>query len=137
MTHHNLAIILSQDYVEVKHVTQPKEPSKRRIRERSRELRGKIARMDFVASGTLHTRTKTCGKKNCKCATDPEERHGPYHEWSRRKGGKLQHKIVNASQADLLKRAIANSREIQALLAQWEDETAQEILNPESEDNSK
>ena len=118
-------------------MNRPTKPSKRRIKERTRELKRKIARMDFVVSGTLHTRTKVCGRKNCKCATDPEERHGPYHEWSRRKGGKLQHKIVNASQADLLKRAIANYREIQALLAQWEDETAQEILNPESDDNSK
>ena len=137
MTHHNLAIILSPDYVDVKYMTRPTKPSKRRIKERARELKKKIARMDFVASGTLHTRTKVCGRKNCKCATDPEERHGPYHEWSRRKGGKLQHKVVSASQADLLQHAIANHREIRALLAQWEDETASEILNPESEVDSK
>lgn len=118
-------------------MTQPKKPSKRRIKERARELKKKIARMDFVASGTLHTRTKVCGRKNCKCATDPKERHGPYHEWSRRKGGKLQHKVVSASQADLLRHAIANRRKIQALLAQWEDETASEILYPESEHDSK
>jgi len=118
-------------------MTRPTKPSKRRIKERARELKKKIARMDFVASGTLHTRTKACGRKNCKCATDPEERRGPYHEWSRRKEGKLQHKVVSASQADLLQHAIANHREIRALLAQWEDETASEILNPESEVDPK
>lgn len=90
--------------------------------------------MDFVASGTMHERTKVCGRKNCKCASDPAERHGPYYEWSRRKDGKLLHKIVTPEQAKLLKRSIANHRHIQALLAQWEEETAEEILNPPESD---
>ena len=116
-------------------MTDEVKPSTKRIRARSQELRQKIGRMDFVASGTLHVRTKVCGKKNCKCATNPEERHGPYHEWSWRKDGKLRHKIVTPEQAQLLKQAISNHREIQTLLAQWEDETASEILNP-SEGNT-
>ena len=111
-------------------MTNEKKPSRKRIRARSQELRRKIGRMDFVASGTLHVRTKICGRKNCKCATDPEKRHGPYHEWSRRKDGKLWHKIVTPEQARLLERAISNHREIRALLARWEEETASEILNP-------
>ena len=51
-----------------------KKPSRKRIRARSQELRRLIGRMDFVASGTIHVRTKVCGRKNCKCATDPEQR---------------------------------------------------------------
>ena len=112
-------------------------PSARRIRARSQQLRRLIARMDYVASGTIHVRTKVCGKKNCKCATDPEQRHGPYHEWSRSKDGTLQHRIVTADQARLLQRAIRNYREIQALLARWEEETASEILDPKQEDSRK
>jgi hypothetical protein len=112
-------------------------PSSRRIRARSQELRRLIGRMDYVASGTLHVRTKVCGKKNCKCATDPEQRHGPYHEWSRSKEGRLEHRVVTADQARLLQRAITNYREIQSLLARWEEETASEILEPEQEDSRK
>lgn len=112
-------------------------PSRKRIRERTQDLRRQIARMDFVASGTMHERTKVCGRKNCKCASDPAERHGPYYEWSRRKDGKLQHKIVTSEQAELLKQSIANHRQIQALLAQWEDETAQEILSPPESNDLK
>jgi len=118
-------------------MTDEKKPSKQRIRARSQELRQRIGRMDFVASGTLHVRTKVCGKKNCKCATDSEQRHGPYHEWSRRKDGKLRHKVVTPEQARLLKRAISNRREIQTILAQWEEETASEVLNPSEGDESK
>lgn len=93
--------------------------------------------MDYVASGTIHVRTKVCGKKNCKCATDPEQRHGPYHEWSRSKGGTLEHRVVTAEQARLLQKAISNYREIQSLLARWEEETASEILAPEQADSRK
>lgn len=118
-------------------MTRPKAPSKKRIRQRSREVRLAIGRMDFVASGTLHSRTKVCGRRNCKCATDPKARHGPYHEWSRRVDGKLRHSIVSASQAELLRRAIANHREILALLNLWEDETAAEILNLENTEKRK
>ena len=70
-------------------------------------------------------------------ATDPAERHGPYFEWSRLINGKLKHKVVSPEQAQLLKQAIANKREIQALLAQWEEETASEILNPLQDDERK
>lgn len=112
-------------------------PSARRIRARSKELRRLIGRMDYVASGTIHVRTKVCGKKNCRCATDPEQRHGPYHEWSRSKNGALEHRVVTAEQARLLQRAIGNYREIHSLLARWEEETASEILAPAGEDQRK
>lgn len=118
-------------------MTDEVKPSTKRIRARSQELRQKIGRMDFVASGTLHVRTKVCGRKNCKCATNPKDRHGPYHEWSWRKDGKLWHKIVTPAQAKLLRRAISNHREIRTLLSLWEDETASEILNPSEEDQAK
>ncbi|MFH1177811.1 MAG: DUF6788 family protein, partial [Acidobacteriota bacterium] len=75
--------------------------------------------------------------KNCRCATDPQERHGPYHEWTRSKDGKLQHRVVTPDQAHFLQRAIANYREIHSLLAQWEEETASEILSPGQEDNQE
>lgn len=112
-------------------------PSRKRIRVRSQELRRLIGRMDFVASGTIHVRTKVCGRKNCKCATDPAQRHGPYHEWTRSKDGTFQHRVVTPEQAKLLHRAIANHREIQALLARWEDESVSEILSPEMAENEK
>jgi len=119
-------------------MTMEKKPSIQRIRARSQKLRRMIEKMDFVASGTIHVRTKVCGRKNCKCATDPDARHGPYHEWTRSKNGKLLHRVVSSDQARFLQRAISNYREIQSLLARWEQETASEILHPgNQEDSSK
>ena len=112
-------------------------PSRRtrrnRIRQRTRALRRAISAMDYVASGTLHSRTKVCGRPNCRCADDPDARHGPYHEWSRRSGGRLVHRVITAQQAKSITRAIENHRELQELVARWEEETASEVLDAESE----
>ena len=94
---------------------------------RIRRIQAHIARFDFVCSGTLLTRTKVCGKPNCRCATDPEARHGPYYEWSRREGGRLVHSIVSSSEARVLGRAIRNYRAIQRLLRNWQDQSVKAI----------
>ena len=112
---------------------QSKRPSRIRVRKRTQELRRAISAMDFVVSGTIHKRTKVCGRKNCRCAIDPAARHGPYYEWSRRQEGRLFHSIVTPEQAKVLSRAIQNYRVIKQLLARWEYETAKEVLNPGEE----
>jgi len=104
-----------------------------RLRQRTQDLRRRIGAMDYVASGTLHSRTKVCGRPNCRCATDPRARHGPYHEWSRRREGRLVHRILTASQAERIARAIANHQELLALVARWEEETATHALDDEVE----
>jgi hypothetical protein len=105
-----------------------KAKQKKLIRSRTIEIRQAISAMDHVASGTLQTRTKVCGRPNCRCATDPKHRHGPYYEWNRRIDGRLIHRILSEQQAELVARAIANLREVKRLLFLWEHETAEEIL---------
>jgi hypothetical protein len=106
-------------------------PRGARIRRRTKALRQQIAGKDYASSGTLHVRTKVCGRPNCACATDVAARHGPYYEWTRRVDGKLVHRVVTAEQARLIERALANYRDIGKLLARWEHETVQEILHAE------
>ncbi len=95
-------------------------------------IQTQIARFDFVCSGTLLTRTKVCGKPSCRCATDPEARHGPYYEWSRREEGRLVHSIVSSSEARVLGRAIRNYRAILRLLRNWQDQSVKAIRNSKS-----
>jgi hypothetical protein len=110
-----------------------KKPSRTRVRAHTQTLRRAISQMDFVASGTIHKRTKVCGRPNCRCANDPTARHGPYYEWSRRQDGRLVHSVITPAQAELFTQAIQNYREIQQLLGLWERETAKEVLNPGEE----
>lgn len=94
-----------------------------RAHQRIAELRAALAEMEYVCSGTLLERMKTCGAPTCRCARDPAARHGPYYEWGHMKAGKLAHRLVSAEQASLLRRAIANYRRLKKLLRSWESET--------------
>jgi hypothetical protein len=94
-----------------------------RAHQRIAQLRAELAEMEYVCSGTLLERMKTCGSPTCRCARDPAARHGPYYEWGHMKAGKLVHRLVSAEQASLLRRAIANYRRLKKLLRSWEGET--------------
>jgi hypothetical protein len=104
----------------------------RTLRQRTQEIRSALQTLTLVCSGTLSLRTKLCGRKACRCATDPAARHGPYHEWTRREDGRYRHSVVSPEQAELLQLGIANYRQIQHLLRLWEAETAAVILQPEN-----
>jgi hypothetical protein len=92
-------------------------------RKRIAGIRAALNAMDYFCSGTLLRRMKVCGKPNCRCAQDPNARHGPYYEWGHMKGGKLVHRVVSPEQAALLRLAIANYRKAKKLMRAWESET--------------
>jgi hypothetical protein len=106
-------------------------PAHRRriIRGLTQELREAIESLDYFCNGTLLSRTKTCGRPNCRCAKDPSARHGPYYEWTRMKNGRLVHSSVSREQAALLERALANARQVQELLKRWHELSEADILD--------
>jgi len=110
-------------------------PDRARLRRRTRELRRLLSNLDYLASGTLTQRMKTCGKPNCRCATDPSARHGPYYEWGYRHDGKLKPRSAPAERAELMQQAIDNYQRVRELLHEWELLTADEIINPEPNDD--
>ena len=87
-------------------------------------IRRQIAAMGLVAQGTVSKRTKVCGRPNCRCAEDPQARHGPYYEWTRREEGRYVHTVISAEQAEELIAAIDNHKRVLALLTRWSTETA-------------
>ena len=92
------------------------------------EIRGELDDIDYLVNGTMLSRTKTCGKATCRCATDPDARHGPYYEWTRMKDGRLVHTTVSPEQAAILNHAIANDRKLQELVKRWHELSEAEIL---------
>ena len=94
-------------------------------------IQAQLVRLDHISSGTLHTRTKVCGKPNCRCAQDPADRHGPYYEWSWREGDRGVHLVITRDQAKALRRALRNYQKVKSLLARWEEESARTILGEE------
>ena len=101
-------------------------PSKRalqRARERIDAIRTSLSGYELMCSGTLIQRMMTCGKPGCRCATDPSARHGPYFQWVRMRGGKPAARYVSQAQAQLLREAIENHRQVKKLLREWEENT--------------
>ena len=92
-------------------------------RDRIARIQEQIRALDVLCTGTLAKRTKRCGQAACRCARDPDARHGPYYEWGRMKGGKLVNRMVSLDEATMLRRAIANYRGVRRLLRTWEDQT--------------
>jgi hypothetical protein len=103
--------------------------TEKEARKRIADIKKEIAKMDLVCSGTLIERTKTCGKPNCRCATDPKARHGPYYEWTRSEDGRFVHRTVSASQAADVNESIANYKALKDLLSQWKRITLEIILS--------
>ena len=101
-------------------------PSKRgvqRARARIESIRASLAEFELLCSGTLSQRMMKCGKPNCRCASDPGARHGPYYEWGRMRAGKPTHRYVSEQQAQILRQAIDNYRLVKRLLREWEEHT--------------
>ena len=92
-------------------------------RQRIAQVRATLGRIELVCSGTLSERMMKCGKPNCRCATDPSARHGPYYEWGRMRGGKIVHRYLTPQQAQVLRQAIDNYRQVKKLLRSWEEDT--------------
>lgn len=98
-----------------------------RARRRIAQIRDEIGRLDYICSGTLLRRTKVCGKPACRCAVDPEARHGPYYEWSRREGDRLVHSVLGPAEGAFFARALRNYRSVRRLLKRWERESVRAI----------
>ncbi len=90
-------------------------------------IRHKIAAMELVAQGTLSKRMKVCGRPNCRCAEDPQARHGPYYEWTRREKGRYVNTLITEEQAGELAAAIDNHKRVLELLKRWSAETARTL----------
>lgn len=95
----------------------------KQARKKIARIRETLSGVEYLCSGTLLQRTKVCGKPGCRCAQDPNARHGPYFEWGHMQSGKLVHRTVSPEQAVLLQLAIDNYRSVQQLLRDWEVET--------------
>ena len=87
-----------------------------------------LATIERICQGTLLRRTKVCGRPGCRCALDPQARHGPYYEWSRLEKGRLVHSVVSREQAQEIIQAIRDFRRIQRTLRRWQLNSGDAIL---------
>jgi uncharacterized protein DUF6788 len=71
-----------------------------------RELAAQLAQPEPMRRGSLSERRVKCSKAGCRCAEDPQARHGPYFSLTRVVEGRTRSRFLSAEQASLVRRQI-------------------------------
>ncbi len=85
-----------------------------------RRIAAELGQLGFTLPGSVVKRTVTCGKPACRCATDPDQRHGPYIQRSRTVKGRTVNKMLSVEQLDRYQPWIDNGRRLRDLAHQLE-----------------
>ncbi len=96
------------------------DPLPEEARTRLAELKAQIEPIGIVLRGSVTERYVPCGKKGCRCQADPPRLHGPYYEWTTKVAGKTRNVRLRPDQARTYREWIANSRQLDQLIAEWE-----------------
>src|SRR6266581_937592 len=100
--------------------TVPPTPSQRARAARIAAQIAELAQAGFILPGTLTERMTRCGYPRCRCHADPPRRHGPYHQWTRKKNGKTATRILTDDQAADYGPWFDNHRRLRELIAELE-----------------
>ncbi|MGH3755895.1 MAG: DUF6788 family protein [Pseudonocardiaceae bacterium] len=86
-------------------------------------IAARLADAGFALPGTLTERSMRCGKPTCRCAADPPQLHGPYHQWTRKIDGKTLTRNLTDDQLTRYGPWLADAQRLRALLAELEELT--------------
>ncbi|MEW6282753.1 MAG: DUF6788 family protein [Candidatus Eremiobacterota bacterium] len=92
--------------------SQPGPKVLRALEARYDRLRRRLARLGYLAVGTVTASRLPCGNPDCRCRRAPRFRHGPYYYWTSKVGGKTVSKLLKPDEARLYLRWIANRRRL-------------------------
>jgi len=84
-------------------------------------LKKELLSIGFLCVGSVSSVYRPCGKQNCRCQTDPEFRHGPYFQWTRKIKGKTVSRFLNDENAQECLDWIANQRKLQDIIKQMQE----------------
>src|ERR1700734_3395911 len=79
------------------------------------------AQAGFILPGTLTDRMPRCGSPGCRCRADPPQLHGPYHQWTRKIGGKTVTRILTDDQLADYQPWFDTQRRLRALITELEE----------------
>jgi len=89
--------------------------------QRRKQIHTEIATLGPCLPGTISARRLRCGNPRCRCRnTDSDQRHGPYHYWTRKIAGKTASKLLNTDQAARYQTWLDNNKRLHALVRELE-----------------
>lgn len=87
-----------------------------RYRQEYQRLKRQLQALGYVCLGSITRRWITCGNPACACHRDPDRRHGPYYQWTRKIGGRTETRMLDESLLRLYQEGIRNHRRLDAIL---------------------
>jgi hypothetical protein len=84
-------------------------------------ITARLAGLPFALPGTLADRMTRCGYPGCRCHAGPPRRHGPCHQWTRRKNGKTATRILTDEQLADYAPWFGNHRRLRELVTELEE----------------
>ncbi len=87
---------------------------------RHRTLAAQLAEVGFISRGSVIAGYTTCGKDSCRCRNDPDQRHGPYWQWTRAVRGRTATRRLSPRQAALYRQWIANQRALDRIVSRMQ-----------------
>ncbi len=91
-----------------------------RARRIAAEIAADLAQTGFALPGTLTERMTRCGYPGCRCHAGPPRLHGPYHQWTRKIGGKTVTRLLTDDQLAGYQPWFDNQRRLRSLIAELE-----------------
>lgn len=95
---------------------QRRQRSLEKLDQRYRALVDELVTTGYVLQGSLAQRWMTCGKTACRCTTDPDARHGPYHVWTYKRDAKTVCTYLSPEHAALCAEWIKNNRRLEQIV---------------------
>jgi hypothetical protein len=92
-----------------------------RARAIAAQITASLTRTGFILPGTLTDRMTRCGHPGCRCHADPPRLHGPYHQWTRKTGGKTITRILTDDQLADYQPWFDTQRKIRTLITELEE----------------
>ena len=91
------------------------EEALQRLQEKFEQIKSEINELGFVVQGSVTERWMKCGKSSCHCQKVPDERHGPYYQWSWKSSGHTSSVNLTKEQAVLCKQWVKNNRRLEKI----------------------
>lgn len=76
----------------------------------------RLLTIGFVAEGSLSKRYLTCGNASCRCANNPDQRHGPYYQLTWKRNGKTIAQFIPPTMAHCYEEWIQNRQLLAKIL---------------------
>jgi len=84
------------------------------------KYREELNDIGFILTGSIVTNYTKCYSAGCRCMKDPEYRHGPYYNWTRKIRGKTVTVRLTKEEADTLKEWADNKKQFYEIVKKME-----------------